>query len=465
MEEMMNQLIANQQKTDSDLQSMRNQLGQVQAMQSQMSQMAIAINRLEFQIQDKLPSQSELNPKNISAMILKSGKKIQGSELTISKDKDEKKIENELEKEGSQGTTPVVFPDPIVEVKTHPPPFSSRLKKPKKQNKEKEILEVFRKIVINIPLFNAIKQVSKYVKFLKDLCVNRKRLRGDERIIVGENVSVVLQRKLPPKCGGPSMFTISCKIGNTLIRKAMLDLGVSINVIPRSIYVPLNLGPLKEIGIIIQLVDRTNAYLDGLVEDVLVKINDLVFTTTFYVLEIDDDHSPDPSLLLLGKPFFSTVQTKIDVNEGTLSMKFDREIVHFNIFYTMKYLSNSNFTSIFSVSAVDPAVQKVFETIDRDELEVVLTKHLELETTPDVEWSEDLKCIIGALYSLPTTTKRYEVSPIFIPKPYQRVLPKHLKYAYLSNNETLPVIISAALSDTQEEKLIRVLSEHKEAIG
>ena len=118
---------------------------------------------------------------------------------------------------------------------------------------------MFHKVEINIPLLDAIKQMPKYANFLKDLCVNRRRLRGDERVIVRENVLAILQRKLPPKCGDPSMFTIPCKIGNTLIRKAMLDLGASINVISKSIYASLNLGPLKEIRIIIQLVDRTNA--------------------------------------------------------------------------------------------------------------------------------------------------------------------------------------------------------------
>ncbi|XP_027155802.1 uncharacterized protein LOC113771374 [Coffea eugenioides] len=371
-------------------------------------------------------------------MTLRSEKEIQGPNPVIPKDKDEEKIENELERKGSNGTNPKVLPDPVIIVKT------------------KSSLEVFRKVEINISLLDAIKQVPKYAKFLRDLCVNRKRLRGDERVIVGENA-----------------------IGNTVIRKVMLDLEASINVMPKSIYASLNLGPLKETGIIIQLTDRTNAYPDGLVEDVLEKFNDLVFPTDFYLLDMGDDHSLDPSPLLLSRPLLSTVQTKIDVNKGTLSMEFDGKIVHFNIFDTMKYPSNSNFSSVFSVSAIDPAVQEVFETVGRDELEVALTKHLEVETTPKVDWSEDLKCTIGALHSLPTTTKRYEVSQIFVPEPHQRVLPsvvqapvlelkplpKHLKYAYLGNNETLPVIISAALSETEEDKLIRVLREYKEAIG
>ncbi|XP_027096167.1 uncharacterized protein [Coffea arabica] len=115
------------------------------------------------------------------------------------------------------------------------------------------------------------RNVPKYANFLKDLCVNKRKLRGDERVMVGENVSAVLQRKLPPKCGDPGMFAIPCKIGHSGVKNAMIDLGASINVMPKSIYDSLNLGPLKEMGIIIQLADRTCAYPDGIVEDVLVQ--------------------------------------------------------------------------------------------------------------------------------------------------------------------------------------------------
>nr|XP_027083430.1 uncharacterized protein LOC113705711 [Coffea arabica] len=178
LKQMMTTMAQNQQRTED----IRNQIGQI----------ATRINRLESQNQGKLPSQPELNPKNVSAMTLRSGKEIQGPEPVIPKDEDEEKIENELEREDSNGADPKVLLDPIITVKTNPPPFPSRLEKSKKQDKEKEILEVFHKVEINIPLLDAIKQVPKYAKFLRDLCVNRRRLRGDERVIVGENVSAVL---------------------------------------------------------------------------------------------------------------------------------------------------------------------------------------------------------------------------------------------------------------------------------
>ena len=107
-------------------------------------------------------------------------------------------------------------------------------------------MDVFRKIEINIPLLDAIKQVPRYAKFLKELCTNKRKLKGDEKISMGENVSAVFQKKLPPKCKDPGMFTIPCTIGSSKFKKSLIDLGASINVMPSSIYHSLNMGPLKE---------------------------------------------------------------------------------------------------------------------------------------------------------------------------------------------------------------------------
>ena len=46
-----------------------------------------------------------------------------------------------------------------------------------------------------------------------------------------------------------------------------------------------------------------------------------------------------------------------------------------------------------------------------------------------------------------------------------KILPKHLKYAYLGEQETLPVIIASNLTNRQEEDLMKILRKHQEAIG
>ncbi|XP_071939872.1 uncharacterized protein [Coffea arabica] len=240
-------------------------------METRMSQMATAINRLESHVYEKLPSQSVANLKNVSAMTLRSGKEVEGPKLVNSKSKSEEKIEKDIEEEGHIHRDPKITLAPSIPIKSNLPPFPCRLEKSKKAEKEKEILDVFRKVEINIPLLDAIKQVPKYAKFLNNLCTHKRKLRRDERVAIGENVSAILQRKLPPKCGDPGIFIILCKIGNTPIRRVMLDLWASINVMPKIIYASLNLEPLKETAIIIQLTDRTNAYPEGLVENVLVQ--------------------------------------------------------------------------------------------------------------------------------------------------------------------------------------------------
>ena len=144
------------------------------------------------------------------------------------------------------------------------------------------------------------------LNFLKSFVQQGNGSRTRNVVRVRENVSVVLQRKLPPKCKDPGSFTIPYVIGNTKFEHAMLDLGVSINVMPYSIYASMNLGELKNDGVIIQLVDHSNAYPKGVLENVLVQVNHLIFPTDFYVLEMEDLAHSTPLPILLGRPFMKT---------------------------------------------------------------------------------------------------------------------------------------------------------------
>ena len=87
---------------------------------------------------------------------------------------------------------------------------------------------------------------------------------------------------------------------------------------------------------IIQLVDRLKAYPDEVIEDVLVKVNNLIFSVDFYILYMEDNASSTPSPILLGRPFLKTSKTKINVDKGTLTMEFDGETTKFNIFEEIK---------------------------------------------------------------------------------------------------------------------------------
>lgn len=199
------------------------------------------------------------------------------------------------------------------------------------------MLETFRKVEVNIPLLDAIKQVPRYAKFLKELCTSKRKVKENEKISMNENVSAIFQQRLPAKCKDPRMFTIPCNIGNTLFDKAMLDLGASINVMPRVIFEKLNLGNLIKTGLIIQLADRSYAYPGGILEDVLVKVGQLVFPAYLYVLDMEEESSAKDIPLLLGRPFLKISKTKIVVHTGSLTMEFDDKVIKFNIFYSIEY--------------------------------------------------------------------------------------------------------------------------------
>ena len=97
-------------------------------------------------------------------------------------------------------------------------------------------MEVFKKLHINIPFADALEQKPSYVKFMKDILLNKRRLSDFETVNLIEECSAILKRKLPQKLKDPVNFTISCTIGNSIFERAFCDLGASINLMSLSIF-------------------------------------------------------------------------------------------------------------------------------------------------------------------------------------------------------------------------------------
>ena len=236
---------------------------------------------------------------------------------------------------------------------------------------------------------------------------------------VSENVSTVLQRKLPPKCKDSGSFTIPCVIRNTKFERAMLDLGASINVMPYSIYASMNLGKLKNDGVIIQLADRSNAYPKGVLEDVLVQVNNLIFLTDFYVLDMEDSTHSTPLPILLGRPFMKTARTKIDVFKGTLAMEFDGEVIDFNLSETIKYPKDDH--SCFSIDIFDSLAQDYLDSLDKDPFETTIAEGLGLKPNLAMH-NDEVGKMVAALESSPQYQGK-PLIPISIPVSTKKLLP------------------------------------------
>ncbi|XP_074282881.1 uncharacterized protein LOC141607431 [Silene latifolia] len=362
-------------------------------------------------------------------------------------------------------------------------PFPSALNDTRIVDKKTSSLyDIFRKVEVNIPLLDLLSSVPKHAKFFKELCTTKRtnKAKSMKKVRASEHVSAMFQKRLPQKCSDPGMFTIPCKIGDLDCQHAMLDLGASINVLPNYLYESLKLGPLKPTRTVISLADRSNIYPKGVVEDVLVKVGGMLFPADFYVIEMEPEKGSIP--ILLGRPFMRTSNTKIDVSSGRLTMEFEGEKIEYSIHEAMKYPSETS--SLCFLEIFEPIVQTVYELCKVDPLNVVLTNGLvgedtgyalscdvqetikDLEKNPPMEeWEEkeETRTRENSHQELP---KEKPVLSIVKPPTVElKPLPSHLKYAFLGNEETLPVIISSKLTKEQEEALIRVLKQHKEAIG
>src|SRR4051812_16541602 len=137
----------------------------------------------------------------------------------------------------------------------------------------------------------------------------------------------------------------------------------------------------------------------------------------------------------------------------------------------MKYSMDLN--SCCSIDIVeDEVIEKEFiKRYPRSTLENCIMNGISDEENE----SEEIQEIIRELQSLPPiepekflSYEANENNKEMIKEPPKlelKQLPSHLRYAFLEDKENYPIIINASLTKNEEEKLLRVLREHKAAIG
>ncbi|KAM1233513.1 hypothetical protein ACFX2J_003203 [Malus domestica] len=185
--------------------ALQTQAKRVDHLEKQIGQIAEFVG--QFRDQGRLPSSTVANPKGgfetAKAIILKSGKQVglEPQASNSSQKEDEKLLFEEEHQTSPTARMEHPLPQPpkpsnsankgkegTIQVNSNviPPdvPFPSRFLQAKNEEEEKDVLETFRKVHVNIPLLDAIKQIPKYAKFLKKLCTTRKRIREKEVVHV-----------------------------------------------------------------------------------------------------------------------------------------------------------------------------------------------------------------------------------------------------------------------------------------
>jgi len=211
---------------------------------------------------------------------------------------------------------------------------------------------------------------------------------------------------------------------------------------------------------------------------VLVQIDKRFFPVDFVVLDMDPSKASKQIPLILGRLFLATANATINYRSGVMDVSVMNMRVRLNIFRACSQPVLEDESKCFFIDEIDEIIEEALPAIlcndplgtylsDGDlrlfDLEsVIYEMDLTLDSIPHLDSSS----WVSAYEPLPPLASSLMPSSIMSPPKLElKPLLDSLKYVFLGPKETLPVIISSLLSYDQERELIRVLSEHKGAIG
>ncbi|GFZ21903.1 hypothetical protein Acr_29g0010650 [Actinidia rufa] len=255
----------------------------------------------------------------------------------------------------------------------------------------------------------------------------------------------------------------------------------SVNRLPYSVYKELDLGELKPTRITFEVADRYVNVPRDIIDDGLIQVDVVYYQVDFIILdtqpvecELSKHHIP----VILGRLFLATANAIIHCRNNLLKPSFGNITLETNIFTVGKQLSE-----VDQVEEVDFIESIIQEQVDREFMEDPIERalmwnesndQLEFESVGFRDASsarEGNDSIMHVGHWTPTfepLTPRAikpipskEQPPISERKP----LPSTLKYAFLRDGESYPVVISFSLSEDQEESLLKVLRTHRKALG
>ena len=232
---------------------------------------------------------------------------------------------------------------------------------------------------------------------------------------------------------------------------------------PLSIFRRLGSGEARPTTVTLQLADRSLKHPRGVIEDVLLKVDKFIFPTDFIALDMEEDKEIP---IILGRPFLATGRAMIDVQKGELKLRVRDDEVRFSVFNEVRHPTKSD--ACFMIEAVEVIVPSRSGLTYPLEASLVHNAKEELseEVKEYLKWMDSFHPNRRNYYEpLGENTKTSVPSVERPPQLEQKPLPSHLRYAYLGESSTLPVIILASLTVMEEEKLLRVLRDHKNAIG
>lgn len=323
-------------------------------------------------------------------------------------------------------------------------PFPDRLEKCKDDKQFAKFLDMMRDVQITIPILDAVLHVPMYAKFFKELLTKKRSLEEPEIVTLTKECSAIIHNNLPTKRDDPGSFSIPCIVGSKKFT-ALCDLGSSVSVLPLSTFQMFSLGELKQTSMTLQLADRTLKKPAGILIDVPVVVGEFAYPVDFVILEMDDKSDA----MILGRTFLATAGAIIDVPGAKLTVKFGHEEIEFDMRHPTHLPRFQD--QCLSIDMVDHCVNGTYERCQG-----------RIEIDADLSLSPAAPVISEVCSFSPNEDKETEITECdseLVPNVVEELkpLPSHLRYAFLEKDKVHPVIVSAFLSNKEEEALLVVL--------
>lgn len=132
---------------------------------------------------------------------------------------------------------------------------------------------------------------------------------------------------------------------------------------------------MKPTPLTLQFADKSIVKLDGIIEDVCVRVDKFILPTEFIILEMKKDKEVP---LILDRPFLATGDAWIGVKNKIIVFNFDGEKVIFDVHQTMKHPSEK--MDRYNMNLVDHCVQEVLRTQEGSKGEGIDSR---VERTPE----------------------------------------------------------------------------------
>ena len=178
------------------------------------------------------------------------------------------------------------------------------------------------------------------------------------------------------------------------------------NILPSYVYEQLGGGNLKPSPVILQVADQSLKTPWGILEDVLIRVEDFFFPVDFLVLDTDPTNKPTKPSIILGRPFLATSHASINCNTGALKMGFGNRKIRLNVFDAYK---QAGLEDCSQVEVIDDLIEEATPAMLCDDplQHVMLNEHFHLleEREGDVLELEEL---------LGVSTE--SLSPSYLPK-------------------------------------------------